>query len=72
MKIDNGEWRHLVIDGVFDGMAGLSRGMLAFVPRGGRKPEEARAGTLDGEPVRLTITRDGEGPAYLATFGPLV
>lgn len=72
MKIDNGEWRHLVIAGVFDGLAGLSRGVLAFIPtQPNRKVESARAGTLDGEPVRLTIERDGDGPVYLAKFEPL-
>ena len=60
MIIDNGRQVRLVIDGVFDGMAGLSRGVVAFVPnRSGRGPEEARGGLLDGEPVRLAISVQG-------------
>lgn len=71
MIINNGERRQLVIDGVFDGSAGFHRGVLAFVPnRTKRAAELARDGVLDGEPVSLTIERDGLGPVYLARVTP--
>lgn len=72
MIVDNGSRVPLVIDGVFDGDAGLSRGVLAFIPnRTGRAPEQVRGGVMNGHGVKLTVERDGEGPMYLARFGPL-
>lgn len=67
MIIDNGKQVRLVIDCVFDGMAGLSRGKVAFVPnKAQRKPEEAVGGTMDGASVRLVVAIDGKGPFYSA------
>jgi hypothetical protein len=54
--IDNGRQRRLVVSGVFDGVAGESNGALAFIPnRAGKRPQDARGGLLDGEPVLLTL-----------------
>ncbi|WP_174291012.1 hypothetical protein [Sphingomonas bacterium] len=65
MIIDNGRQVRLVIDGVFDGLAGLSRGKVAFVPnKSGKPPEQAVAGIIDDEPVRLVIAIEGKGPFY--------
>lgn len=70
MIVDNGTRAHLIIDGVFDGTAGLSRGVVAFIPnRTGRKPQDARGGLLDGAPVRVAVTVDG--PICTATVEAL-
>lgn len=71
MRIDNGQRLPLQIDGVFDGMAGVSRGQLAFVPnRAGGKAAAARAGVLASEPVQL-LEVSQEGDLYLATYRKL-
>ena len=70
MIIDNGRRARLIIAGVFDGMAGVSRGLVAFIPnRAGNKPEMARGAILDGDPVRLSDVQKAEGgPAYTARY----
>lgn len=70
--INNGKRKHLVIVGVFDGMAGVQGSTLAFVPNmKGNRPESIKGGVLDGEPVMLTITKDAAGPLYRARFKDL-
>lgn len=71
MIIENGARLPLQIEGVFDGLCGLVRGVLAFVPnRVGRKPEEALAGVLDGRPVRLIgLAQSEDGVTYTARVG---
>ena len=72
MIIDNGNRVRLIISGVFDGEAGLSRGVVAFRPNRTDKPAtSARAGLLDGAPVRLAITCTPDGMCT-ATSEPLV
>ena len=67
--INNGKRAHLVIDGVFDGEAGVQGNQLAFVPnRSGRLPGTAKGGLLDGEPILLSTRKDPNGPFWLATF----
>jgi hypothetical protein len=64
MTIDNGRRRRLVIEGVFDGMAGESAQLLALIPnQRGRRPRLAREAELDGEPVRLSFV--GENPPFV-------
>lgn len=54
--IDNGRQRRLVIAGLFDGIAGESDGLLAFIPnRSGKRPQEVRGGLLDDQPISLTL-----------------
>lgn len=66
--IDNGRRVRMVVDGVFDGMAGESRGVIAFIPnRSESRPEAARGGLMDGEPVLLqpdTSVSDGRIYSY--------
>jgi hypothetical protein len=68
--IDNGERLRLVIDGVFDGMAGVQGNQLAFMPnRGKKRPHEAKGAILDGKPIFLrTMTKDTVGPFWTARF----
>jgi hypothetical protein len=71
MIIDNGRRRRLVVSGVFDGMCGESEGLLSFIPNlAGKKPEAARGGLLDGEPIALTIVRtpDRKNPFVTAEY----
>lgn len=70
MIVDNGRRARLIIAGIFDGMAGVSRGQVAFVPnRAGAKPEMARGGILDGDPVRLSdVQKAAAGPSYTARY----
>ena len=54
MIIDNGEKVRLVVDGVFAGYAGLSRGTLAFKPNlVGKQVQHIMGGLLNGNPVLL-------------------
>jgi hypothetical protein len=73
MIIDNGARKPLIIHGVFDGLAGLSGGVLSFTPnRIGRPPLLARGAVLDGEPVRLLSVQLGEdGRSMTARFEAL-
>lgn len=69
MKIDNGRRGRLVIDGVFDGVAGVARQFVSFIPnRSARSPEEATAGTLDGEPVLLSPAKDPNSSFWVSRF----
>ena len=72
MIIDNGENVHLSIYGVFDGYAGLSRGVLAFKPNRTAKNATSRMGALlNGEPVMLEIKRSENAEFYTAKFEAL-
>ncbi len=73
MRIDNGERRPLIISGVFDGICGISRGVLAFTPnRSSKRPQDARSGILDGEPVMLVdVMPSPDGRAYTARAEPI-
>jgi hypothetical protein len=69
MSIDNGRQRHLVIPGVFEGLAGESDGVLAVIPnRKGKRARYARAGELDGAAVTLTFVGEN-GPFATYRFG---
>ena len=69
MQIDSGSRLHLVIDGVFDGTAGVAGGRVSFVPnRGQRPPSAARAGILDGKPVLLSPTKEADGPFWTSRY----
>lgn len=61
--VDNGERLALTISGIFDGVCGVSRGTIAFVPnRTGRNPLQAAGAMLDGSPIRLSeVTRCPDG-----------
>jgi hypothetical protein len=60
--IDNGRRVRLVIDGVFDGEAGLADGVLACIPnRKGKRARYARRAELDGRTVLLTFIGDKDG-----------
>lgn len=66
MSIDNGRRVRLIVDGLFDGMAGESGGVVAFVPNlSAMRPEAARGGIMDGDPVLLTLdARRSDGRIY--------
>lgn len=67
--INNGERKHLIIAGVFDGQAGVQGDKLAFLPnRTGTNPGSVRGGLLNGEPVLLSATKDPVGPFWTARF----
>jgi hypothetical protein len=67
--INNGERARLVIDGVFEGEAGLQGNQLAFLQnRTGKNPATARGALLNGEPVLIRTQRDPDGPFWLATY----
>lgn len=69
MIIDNGNRRHLIIAGVFDGTCGESEGVLSFIPNcTGKEPSAARGGLLDGAPVILSITAGPHRPFFSAVF----
>ena len=73
MIIDNGAQASLIIKDVHNGLCGLSGGKLSFQPNlKGKRPEDARAGLLNGEAIRLAIRKSSENPGFfLATFEPL-
>jgi hypothetical protein len=67
--IDNGRRSRLIIAGVFDGMAGVVGNRLAFMPNQfDRRPDLARGGLLDGQPIRITPQKDAEGPFWSSRF----
>lgn len=67
--IDNGKRLPLIIDGVFDGMAGVQGDKLAFLPnRAGKRPNAVKGGILDGKPVLFAATKDAVGPFWTARF----
>ena len=67
--IDNGRRAHLIIAGVFDGLAGVVGDQLAFVPnRFDRRPDLAHGGVLDGRPVRIAPRRDLTGGHWSSRF----
>lgn len=69
MIVDNGSRRRLIIDGVFEGMAGVAGAFVSFIPnRSGRAPGSARAGLLAGVPVLLRPTKDAEGPFWTSRY----
>jgi hypothetical protein len=61
MAIDNGRRVRLIVAGLFDGEAGESQGVLAFIPnRKGKRARYAREGELAGQRVGLVfIGEDG-------------
>jgi hypothetical protein len=62
--IDNGRKVHLVVPGVFEGIAGESDGAVAFKPNMKvRRARQARDGELHGAPVRLIYV--GEAAGYV-------
>lgn len=72
MIVDNGSRETLVIDGVFEGIAGLADGFVSFIPnRHAISPVQAREGVLAGVPVRLTIAKDRSGPFWTARYEPI-
>lgn len=69
MKIDNGQRVRLTIQNVFDGVAGLSRGKLAFKPKLGATSTNGRlGGILDGQLIILMATMDPASGMCVATF----
>lgn len=69
MIIDNGQRRRLVIDGIFEGMAGVAAGYVSFVPNmGARAPTRGTRGELDGVPIRLAPKKDASGPFYTSRY----
>lgn len=71
-EIDNGSRMHLVIDGVFDGMAGVQGRFLSFAPnRFGKRADQAFGGILNGLPVRLAPKKDPAGPLWTSTWEAL-
>ena len=72
MKVTNGERLPLQIEGVIDGDAGVVGSWLAFRPnRSQVRPEDARVGILDGQPVTLQPVRDASGQVWTSRFEPL-
>jgi hypothetical protein len=62
--IDNGRRVRLTVPRLFDGDAGESEGLLAFIPNVTVRPRGARfckEGELAGRPVRLTFVAE-DGP----------
>lgn len=56
MSVDNGRRVRLIVDGLFDGMAGEADGVVAFMPnRFSMRPEAARGGLMDDQPVLLVL-----------------
>ena len=69
MIIDNGERLPLIIDGVFEGVAGVAGAFVSFIPnRVGRNPAKATGGILGGVPVFLAPVKDAEGPFWTARY----
>jgi len=67
--IDNGRRAALVIDGVFDGQAGVQGTQLAFIPnRLKKRPGAVRGAVLDGVPVFLSAQRDTGGGLWTAHY----
>ncbi|WP_298690163.1 hypothetical protein [uncultured Sphingomonas sp.] len=72
--IDNGKRVTLDIPNVFSGTAGVSGGILAFIPAGRiSRPDTISAATLDGKPVRLSIIKQpATMPSAAAARSPVV
>ena len=69
MKIDNGRRAPLEIDGVFSGEAGVRGRFVSFIPNQvGRRADMARAGILEGVPVKLAPMKDVSGPFWTSRF----
>ena len=68
MNIDKGARETLAIPGVHEGMAGVAGAFVSFVPNLGGSPASARVGSLAGVPVRLSPTKDAEGPFWTSRF----
>jgi hypothetical protein len=72
VKIDNGYRAPLSIAGVFEGAAGVQGRFLAFVPNcSDRRPNDAVAGILNGQPVRISPEKDPTGPFWTSAWEPL-
>lgn len=68
LTIDNGRRVRLTVPRLFDGEAGESEGVLAFIPNvtvNRRRPQFCTEGVLNGVPVRLSFVG---GDAPFVTF----
>lgn len=73
MIVDNGTQSRLVIPGVFEGMCGVSRGKLWFVPNSDRlDPARATVGILDEQAIRIQPVKDSNGPGWSARYEVMV
>lgn len=69
IDIDNGARKRLVIEGIFDGIAGVANGYVSFVPnRNTRDPREATGGTLDGKGITLAPVKDPHSDFWLSRY----
>lgn len=68
MIIDNGTRVTLIIEGVFNGMAGVSGAYVSFVPNMGVRAPRVATGVLNGVPVRLMPKKDPSGPFYTGRY----
>ncbi len=69
MIIDNGDRRPLIIEGVFEGMAGVAGAFVSFIPnRRDRHPSAATGGILGGVPVFLAPVKEAEGPFWTSRY----
>jgi len=69
MIVDNGSRQPLVIEGVFEGLAGVAGAFVSFIPnRAGRAPGAASGGLLNGVAVLLRPMKDAEGPFWTARY----
>lgn len=69
MLIDNGRRDTLIIDGVFEGVAGIAGAFVSFIPnRSTRAPSIVRAGILGGIPVALKPEKEADSPFWTSRF----
>lgn len=68
MIVDNGRRGILVIEGVFDGVAGVQADELAFVCARAVRVTPSSKAWLDGRPIKLAMHRDARAPYCVATF----
>ena len=67
--IDNGSRVRLWIPGVFEGEAGVSRGVIAFIPnRAGHLPKKEVRGEIDGQPAWINVRQCGASSMFAGTF----
>lgn len=68
MIIDNGTRETLVIDGVYNGMAGVAGAFVSFVPVVPERLRTVVSGTLAGVRVLLWPVKDADGPFWTARY----
>lgn len=69
MIVDNGTQSRLVVPGVFEGMCGVSRGKLWFVPNVDRlDPARATVAILDDKAIRIQPVKDSNGAGWSARY----